>query len=53
MQALSDEWQKDKDWLGRERRARSAEPGAMLTQQGVPSSRSATIRAAARAPTGA
>lgn len=53
LQALSDEWQKDKDWLGRERRARSAEPGATLTQQGVPDTRAATIRVAARAPTGA
>jgi uncharacterized membrane protein YqjE len=51
LQALRDEWQKDKDWLGRDRIAGGAESGAAMRLQGVPRSNDGSR--SARAPSGA
>jgi uncharacterized membrane protein YqjE len=44
LQALREEWQKDKHWLGRDRAARTGEPGTSMTLQG--SARGSTAVAA-------
>jgi uncharacterized membrane protein YqjE len=36
LQALREEWQKDKDWLRRERHDRPEDPGTSMTLQGAP-----------------
>lgn len=51
LQALRDEWQKDKDWLGRERGARASDASASLPRQGM--ARAGDVRATSRAGSGA
>jgi hypothetical protein len=52
LQALRDEWQKDKDWLGRDRDSRGPGQGAAKALQREPRGSDAS-QVAARAPTGA
>lgn len=51
LQALREEWRKDKDWLARGRGSQVAEPGAPITLQVVPRGTDANRAAGARAPT--
>jgi uncharacterized membrane protein YqjE len=51
LQALRDEWQKDKAWLGRDRNSRLADPGTSPALQGVPRTGD-TARPSARAQCG-
>jgi uncharacterized membrane protein YqjE len=51
LQALRDEWSKDKEWLARGRGSTVAEKGAGATLQVVPRGTDATRAAGSRAPT--
>lgn len=53
LQALRDEWRKDKDWLGRERGAPAGDAGAPMTVPGVPRSGPPARATTDRAPKGA